>query len=82
MKRLFFRALYYGFARHLPPSFYPGGNLWKAIRYVICRHLFASCGRNVNVEQGAEFHSGRNIRIGDNSGIGRNAQIHGTVSIG
>ena len=75
-------ALYYGFARHLPPSTFPSGHLWKAIRYQVCRSLFRSCGRNVNVESGARFGSGRQITIGDNSGIGENALIVGEVSIG
>ena len=52
------------------------------MRYVICRHLFAVCGREVNVESGAWFHSGRRISIGNRSGIGERAVLHGTVIIG
>jgi len=44
--------------------------------------MFASCGRNVNVERGADIGSGRHISIGDNSGIGLNAYISGPVAIG
>jgi maltose O-acetyltransferase len=36
----------------------------------------------VNIESAAYFGSGRDISIGDNSGIGVNAFISGTVSIG
>lgn len=81
-KRVFFLILYYGFARHLPVSYFPGGAVFKGIRYQICRRLFEYCGRNVNIEKGASFHSGRNVFIGDNSGIGINAELNGEVRIG
>jgi maltose O-acetyltransferase len=68
--RLFWYLLYYGFARHLPVSYKPYACGSKAIRYWICKHLFAQCGRNVNVEYGAEFGTGKDVRIGDNSGLG------------
>ena len=82
MLRLICCCLYYGFAQWLPPSFLPGGKVFKAIRYQICRHMFASCGENVNVESMADFHSGKDIRIGDNSGIGVRAILSGHITIG
>jgi maltose O-acetyltransferase len=75
--------LYYGFARYLPVSFSPiSFGLTKPIRGVLCRFIFKKCGRNVNVERGALF--GYNIEIGDNSGIGINAQLStgGGIRIG
>ncbi len=82
----FFRVicyfLYYGFAAHLPPSYAPLGNVWKSLRYWLCRGLFASCGRRVNVETGAKFNSGSKIRIGPRSGIGINCMLHGPVTLG
>jgi maltose O-acetyltransferase len=44
--------------------------------------MFASCGRDVNVEHGATFGNGREISIGDNSGIGLDAFIAGPLIIG
>jgi maltose O-acetyltransferase len=82
LKRVFFAALYYGFAIHLPPSSRPGSFGARRIRFAICRHLFASCGRNVNIEHGADFESGGKLSIGDNSGIGIHARISGPVEIG
>jgi len=82
MKRLFFCVLYYAVGIWLPVHYVWGGALSRKIRYSICRHLFGSCGKNVNVESGARFHSGRNIFIGDNSDIGENAKINGKVIIG
>lgn len=82
LKRLLFVVVYYLFASRLPASYFPGGRIFKAIRYHVCRHLFSACGKNVNVESGAFFHSGRNIRIGDNSDIGIDAKLFGTITIG
>ena len=75
IKRLLYYALYYGFARHLPVSHKPYAIGAKAIRFAICKHMFAKCGRNVNVEHGADIGSGSYIEIGDNSGIGVNCTI-------
>jgi maltose O-acetyltransferase len=75
-------VLYYGFARHLPYSVRPYAFGARRIRYEICRHMFASCGVNVNVEHGALINSGSKIHIGDNSGIGLDAFISGPLVIG
>lgn len=75
-------ALYYGLARHLPYSVRPYAFGARRIRYSICRHMFAECGTNVNVEHGALINNGRGIRIGDNSGIGLDAFVSGPLEIG
>jgi maltose O-acetyltransferase len=80
--RLICAGLYYGFAQWLPVSYMPGGRIAQAIRSVVCRPLFRSCGKNLNVEYGAFFHSGSTISIGDNSGIGVKAHVSGTITIG
>jgi maltose O-acetyltransferase len=74
--------LYYGFARHLPYSPRPYALGSRRIRYQICRRMFRSCGVDVNVEHGALINSGRDIDIGDRSGIGLNAFISGPLVIG
>jgi maltose O-acetyltransferase len=48
----------------------------------VCRHMFATCGKNVNVEHGALINSGRDISIGDNSGIGLDCFVSGPLTIG
>ena len=75
-------ALYYGFARHLPFSVRPYAMGARRVRYELCRRMFRSCGRNVNVERGALIDSGQLIDIGDNSGIGLNAFVLGPLIIG
>lgn len=41
----------------------------------MCRNIFEYCGKNVNIQKGANFGGGRHIRIGDNSGLGLNCVI-------
>lgn len=79
MKKTVCLVLYYGIARYLPPSKF---KLFKKIRYMLCRHIFAECGKNVNVERMAYFGNGREIKIGNNSGIGINAHILNNTIIG
>ena len=71
--------LYYGFAIRLPISY--KFRMSKTIRYVVCRKIFLTCGKNVNIERGPNFRSGLNVSIGDNSGLGINS-IVGKVKIG
>jgi len=74
--------LYYFIARHLPgsDSLYSFGS--KRIRTMLCKKLFARTGKNVNVEHGAFFGSGRDIEIGDYSGLGINCRVSGPLKIG
>ncbi len=80
--RYFLCGVYYAGARWLPASSFPFGKISTVVRYLICRPCFDRCGRNVNIEKGAFFHSGAKISIGDNSGIGINARLNGQVTIG
>lgn len=76
-------ALYYGLAQYLPVSYNKFlGGVSKKIRYQLVKRIFKSCGNNVNVERKASFGSGREIEIGDNSGIGINACIPANTKIG
>lgn len=77
--RVFYYVLYYFFARYLPVSYRPYAFGAKRVRYWACSHLFAKCGKNVNVEHGADFGSGRDIEVGDNSGIGINCVVRKAV---
>ena len=82
IKQAFFLTLYYGFARWLPPSFYPGGKLWRGIRVCCCRNIFEHCGLRVNIERGESFGPGTHVRIGNDSGLGINARIKRNTIIG
>ena len=51
------------------------GHISAKIRYALCRNIFEYCGKNVNIEKGADFGNGSCLRIGDNSGLGVNCCI-------
>ncbi len=72
--------IYYLLAKHLPIS-YSGIKLGQtSLRRVCGKLMLASCGKKVNIEKGAYFSS--KVSLGDYSGIGVNAKIHGTCHIG
>ena len=74
------RLLYYGFARHLPKSTMPVfGKMASALRRFCCKRMFASCGEKLNVEQGAYFGRGDDIRVGTLVGLGKNFTMHNCI---
>lgn len=75
-------VVYYAILRHLPRSTMPGGELWRMLRSAAARRMLASCGDSVNIEHGADFGTGRRVHLGNRSGIGIDARIHGPVEIG
>ena len=83
MKRTICLILYYSFARYLPESCSRlCGKASRLIRYHICKGIFKSCGRNVNIERMAHFGNGSQIEIGDNSGLGIGCRIPNNTIIG
>ena len=81
LKKIICLLLYYGFAKYLPVSgryFNIGG----FIRATLCKRIFKTCGKNVNIERNAWFGTGAKIEIGDYSGIGINAHIPSDTIIG
>ncbi len=74
--------LYYGIAQYLPSNYSKVGPLSKWIRYQLVRHIFAHCGKNVDVNRRVNFGSGRYVSIGDNSGLGANSHIPNSIVIG
>lgn len=85
MNKFFFPAaygLYYLYARHLPCSDLPYSLGAKHIRRGLCKAMFKHMGKNVNIEHGAFFASGKDIEIGDNSGLGLNCRVAGPLKIG
>jgi maltose O-acetyltransferase len=84
MRKLYL-LLYYYFAYYLPATNGPGwGHRLRArkIRRFICSRIFMKCGKDINVEKGANFGDGTEIEIGCNSGIGVNCMLQGQVKIG
>ncbi len=73
---------YYCFARYLPATDNKFFKFIRPIRGSVARGLFAYAGKNINIEKGASFGDGSQIKIGDNSGIGINCRVTGNVTIG
>lgn len=80
VKRRLGLFFYYNVAMKLPVSFSRGGNIGKEFRKICAVQFLERVGRNVNIEKGATITTA--MEIGDNSGIGINAKIHGKVVLG
>ena len=76
----FYQIFYYAFARKLPKSTVPVvGKMALRIRRWCCSNMLGECGVYLNVEQGAYIGSGKDIRVGNNVGLGKNFVAHGRV---
>jgi maltose O-acetyltransferase len=75
--------IYYSFVQYLPGSTIPFvGKPGSYLRRLICRVLFKYSAHDINIEKGAYFGDGSRLEIGEGSGIGRNSQLRGEISIG
>jgi len=73
-------VMYYSIAKHLPASSSGIKIGQRAFRAFCGKLMLKSCGKKVNIEQGAIFSA--RTSLGDYSGIGINAKINGTCTIG
>ena len=76
--------LYYALLKHLPSSVgtNPVKRLIRKLRSGVAGRCFESSAKNVNIEKNADFGSGGNISVGENSGIGINCKVRGPLTIG
>lgn len=74
------RLIYNVLGKHMPfsDSRFSFGS--KRVRAFCGKLLLNHCGKNVNIEKGAQFST--EVSLGDNSGIGVNATISSYVTIG
>jgi maltose O-acetyltransferase len=83
IKKYFFLFIYTFGLKHFPNSSNPFfGTISKNLRYLCCRQIFKSCGKNVNIERKASFGNGFELEIGDNSGLGRFCHVPSNIKIG
>jgi maltose O-acetyltransferase len=54
----------------------------NSLRYLCCKLLCKEVGSKVTIERQADFGTGRNLVIGDYSGIGYKCSIPGSIVIG
>ena len=72
--------LYFHIAINKPVSYDRGGERARKLRERTARKFLTYVGKDVNIEKGAVITS--TMEIGDRSGVGINAKIHGKVIIG
>lgn len=79
-KRFFGKLLYNFIGKHMPLSDGRMSFGSKKMRAFCGKLILDHCGKNVNIEKGAQFSA--EVSLGDNSGIGVNAIISSYVTIG
>jgi maltose O-acetyltransferase len=77
MKRTLCLMAYYGFAKHLPDSSFPGGEFCTRLRAFLCSQFIASAGKGLHVRSGAFVADGRHLYMADRSSIGPGCRIYG-----
>jgi maltose O-acetyltransferase len=73
-------VIYYTIGKHLPESSSGVKIGQRAFRAFCGKLMLKKCGKKVNIEHGAVFSA--RTSLGDYSGIGVNARINGTCTIG
>ena len=82
MKKIYL-LLYYAFAQYLPKSTRPMGKISMLFRRFLCKHIFATCGEKLVVENNAYFGNGKDFRIGNEGALGTNFKsLNRIVTIG
>lgn len=79
-KEFFGKVIYNVLGKHMPLSDGRMNFGSKKVRAFCGKLILRYCGKNVNIEKGAQFSS--EVSLGDNSGIGINAIISSFVTIG
>lgn len=84
MKRIVCLMLYKFFLVWLPATnnTLASSKLIRKLRSTVACGCFDHHGKNVNIEKGADFGRGEEIRIGDNSGLGINCSVRGPLDMG
>ena len=78
--RKVYLLLYYVVAQYLPcPPIRFVTCFSKWVRYVLCKRLFKSIGRHVNIQPQVYIGDGSCISLGDYSGLGKRFQVHNTI---
>lgn len=80
--KFLYLSLYYLLVKNLPETNNRYFRIIRLFRYFVASRIITKCEKNVNVEKGANFGTGKDIEIGDNSGLGVNCYIRGPLKIG
>src|ERR1700733_9492729 len=74
-------SLYYGFAKRLP-SRGPLREPARRLRQELARQFLDACGDWVNIASDVHLSTGRNVRIGNRSGLGDGCRVYGGLIMG
>lgn len=82
MKKIIFCINYFAYTicKHLPKSSSRYTRWAMKLRRFFGKRIVAFAGENINIEKGATFS--RRLSIGNDSGLGENCRLQGTVTIG
>ena len=80
LRHLLAKVLYNGLAKHMPLSDSRFSFGAKKLRRFCAKQILPRCGKNVNIERGAQF--AWDLSIGDNSGVGVNSLLSSHITIG
>lgn len=81
--RILFLIFFYGFANWLPDSYMPlVGKISNYIRIFCVKRIFKECGNISTINRKIYFGSGKDVCIGDYSGIGSGSIIPNNIVIG
>lgn len=82
MKSLYL-FLYYAILQYIPMQPMPGYKIGYALRRRCVKRILGNrCGKKVVVKDHCYFGNGNRLTVGDNSQMGQNAKLLGTVTIG
>lgn len=83
INKIFYLVLYYCFAQYLPDSYLPIlGKYFNRVRIFCVKHIFRECGKIRTINRRVRFSTGRNVIMGDDSGIGANVVLPDNTVIG
>ena len=74
--------LYYGLFQHLPMQPFPGYKFGYWVRGKIASVVFKKCGVHPIIKNKCYFGDGSKISIGNDTQLGQNSRLQGTISIG
>jgi len=74
--------LYYGIATNLPATDAPLGGISQRLRNTLAKRLISKFGRSVRVNPGANFGSGRRVRVGNNCNLPPGLRVIGDLTLG
>jgi maltose O-acetyltransferase len=69
--------LYYAVATRMPGRHFPGNELGRRARQLLCQRFFAGAGTWINVEPGVFVADGRHVWLGTGSSLGMGSHVYG-----